>query len=337
MPGLKSSLKLIALLVGAVLMVSCQRVTGGRSKISIPISDSLSAQTIPVGKKACYGVNVEGPGIALGSAATCGKAVGLTAGFVPEGGVLQLDIPKGSSRKFEVFMFLVDATADCPAFGEGFFATTGNTASTYLAGTTEGVSLVNDVETVTVSVSFPGVANTLASSLNASCAANAALKAQLFSNGDVVDPSGNPLGNFSSPLNESFYTTGLSDPLGIGVITAGGVLNFYTATETLIPPQVTSLTRKPDDGRLFGMLQDGQIVEISISAGVGYYTALTAANCPFSVAGCQVPVWMQSISAGFGTALYSLDHGGNIYSLATGVPVQTGETVPEYVTQVSYY
>lgn len=233
--------------------------------------------------------------------------------------------------------YLVNENENCPEWNASFGAYLSQLQNTYVVGMTSGVSLQNNDESVTISYEFPGVANNISEVKGLMGCLNK-LKASVFSNGDVVDFNGNVLSG-SRPINAGFYQTEFSnDSLSIGYITSGGILNLGGPLAVKIPEYVRSLTRKPDTGLFYGIIGEGQVVNISISAGVASVINLTASNCPFAVDNCMVPAWMQSISAGFSSELYGLDHGGNIYSLqSSGAAVSTGDSVSPAVTQVSYY
>lgn len=322
------------------ISVGCTRPDAelkSKISISIPKSEGPISQgaTIPADKKACYGVKVSGPGISP-MPQTCGADLGIYGGFVEEGGVLSLDVPKGDSRTFDLVIYLAGAGEPCPAWTQSFGAYTGQLKSTYLAGRTEGVSLKNADETVAIALNFPGVGSDLATAQGLVGCINR-LKGRIFSNGDVLDSAGNLLAG-SSPVNEYFFWSPMSDIYGIGFITSGGLLNLGSGAPLEIPPFVYSVTRKPDNGVMYGLIGDGQIVSLSPSGSVALVNELSGANCPFAVDNCHVPAWMQSISAGFGSELFSLDQGGNIYQLGFGGTVtSTGDQVEPSVTHVSYY
>lgn len=310
-------------------------------KVSFQIPPNLSgensSQSLPAGKKACYGVHVTGAGI-TSMPQTCGAQLGIYSGFVEEGGTLSLEVPRGDGRAFELIAYLVPSSETCPAWTESFGSTTTQLQSTYSVGKTLGVKLTEVEQSVAISYSFPGEANHLNATQGlVGCVEK--LKGVLYSNGDVEDSSGNIVTG-SAPMIESFYRTSLTtDVFGLGFLTSSGLLNFEASAPLDIPPYVRSVTRKPDTGAIYGLVGEGQIVSIAwISNGATTITELTAANCPFAVDNCQVPVWLQSISAGYFKELYGLDHAGNIYQLYSGAVAQpTTDTVPENVTQVSYY
>lgn len=339
-----STLKLSVAMAISLLLFACTRPTSDRidsSKVSFTIPKGLSGLSVqgvslPADKKACYGVKVTGPGI-VPMPQQCGANLGVYSGFVAEGESLALEVPKGDSRVFELVVYLTGLNDACPLWNENFGSSTTQLQSTYIAGKAENIKLDQAEHTVVINFDFPGVANSVNATQGLAGCVNK-LKGQIYSNGDIEDASGVLLSG-SSEINEGFFSTNItSDIFGIGYITSGGILNIGSPTPVEIPPYVYSVTRKPDSGVMYGLVGDGKIVSISISGGFATVTELTSANCPFSVTNCKVPEWMQSISAGFASEIYGLDHGGNIYQLGTGgVVTQTGDTVPESVTQVSYY
>jgi hypothetical protein len=330
------------LIATALVLTSCTRPMSdgisSSSRVSFVIPVGLGAQgvALPTDKKACYGVKVTGPGI-VPMPQQCGANLGIYSGFVAEGGSLTVDVPKGDSRTFELVINLVGLNDACPNWDESFGATTNQLQSTYVAGKTENVKIDQAEHTVMINLDFPGVANSV-NLTQGLVGCTSKMKGMLYSNGDVENASGQLLSG-SSEINEGFYSTSIgSDIFGVGFITSGGILNIGSASPVEIPPYVYSVTRKPDSGTMYGLVGDGKIVSISLSGGTASVTELSSSNCPFSVTNCKVPEWMQSISAGFSTELYGLDHGGNIYQLgAGGVATQTGDSVPESVTQVSYF
>jgi hypothetical protein len=342
----------LSILVGlSSFHLGCSRAQDDSSKTSVTfrtpsagsfskIASSLSSKTgevsaleaLPTDKKICYGINVTGPGITAPSV-PCLTSVGTVAGFAPENSDLSIVVPRGSGRSFELLVALVELDADCPSLSTaGLNSSTLN--RTFISGRTDNVTLSNPEETVTIQLSFPGLDKAMAKEPNvASCLTADRHKGSLYSNGDVTYASGAILSE-SSPIIESFYITPLGDVHGIGFISSSNMLNFDSSPVNL-PPQVYSLTRKPDTGGLYGLLHSGQIVEVSLS---GDSTLVTIPlSCPFSAIGCKVPVWMQSISAGNFDELYGLDHAGTVYRIDAFGANETGFKVSEAVSQVSYY
>lgn len=323
------------------ILSSCSRPEESKfSKVSIQIPSGFSkssvsslANTEPSGKKFCYGVNVTGSGIANAPSA-CGPIAGVFGGFAEEGGAIELLVPNGPARTFELFVYTATIGAACPAWNAAFMQSSGNALSTYASGKTEGVNISGDTA-VSIAMNFPGVGSDIKTTLaNPSCGGS--LKGKIYSNGDVVD-SNLTVAIDSQPYLEGFYNSGLGDIFGIGYFSSTNMLNPDAGSAVQFPSEIYSITRKPDSGEYYALTSGGNVVLLTLSGATGSYTSLTSANCPFNVDNCQVPEWMQSISAGFGTDLFSLDHGGNIYSLSGGNANSTGVSVEESVSQVSFY
>lgn len=157
-------------------LTACQRAgkSGASSSLIIqtPNRQQLSKSNLqalaalPSDRKICFGVSILGPGIDGFSGSSCAPATGVVGGFVDEGQALELFVPRGENRTVDLLLFTlpVGSTAACPTMGQNLQGE--NLKSTYLIGTKTGVSLLNDVETVEIAVSFPGVANSVASQLN---------------------------------------------------------------------------------------------------------------------------------------------------------------------------
>ncbi len=336
--------RLVLLAVSMLTLVACSRSTdvsstSGKSKVSFLVPIGLSSQAaLPAGKKACYGVKVSAPDI-KGALNSCNPVFGQYVGFKAEGQSLSIEVQKGDNRNFSLVSYLADENESCPNWDSDFSASFTRLQNTYIVGTASAVSLKSNDETVTITYEFPGVGNNMAVQESlASCK----LRGSLFSNGSVLSPQGDVISNYET--TEGYYSTSLSGVFGVGFVTTGGILNLGVANPVQIPEYVYSLTRKPDTGDLYGLIGDGRIVKINLpntATGAGPLVAatieeLTSATCPFTVSSCKVPPWMQSISAGFTSELYGLDHGGNIYSLqAAGITLE--DKVSEAVRQVSYY
>lgn len=328
-----------------LLATGCNRPLSEMAQVSIK-TPSLSgpgagngAQSLelPTNKKVCFGVNVTGPGITdkASGTATCAPKFGIVSGFVAEGTELIVIVPTGTDRKFELMVYLADVGAACPTYGDEFI--TGSQATKiFMSGTTSGVTLTND-DPVKVTLDFPGGAKPLARSIAGSCDGSS-LKAKLYSNGDLVDAVTESVLAASSATNESAYLTPVADALGIGVISSGGLVNMSSASQNIkVPDEVFSVTRKPDTGDFYGLQHDGQIVRLTLSGATFSASIPSSSTCPFAVTNCQIPLWIQSISAGYGTDLYGLDHSGAVHSMTAAGPVATGTSVEAQVTQVSYY
>lgn len=177
----KSTSLVVSLVTFAMLFVvsGCQRekVPGGASSIviqapSVQKASSVgSMSAIPTNRKACYGVSVTAPDISS-QASECSPTTGIVGGFVESGGLLELTIPKGSDRKIDLYLYLMaeGESGACPQMGQNLGGA--NLPKTYLIGSVGGVSLQNEVESVSITATFPGLNNHLAQqfTLPASCA-----------------------------------------------------------------------------------------------------------------------------------------------------------------------
>jgi hypothetical protein len=98
-----------------------------------------------------------------------------------------------------------------------------------------------------------------------------------------------------------------------------------------VPPAYYSLTMKPDSGAYYAMSHSGSVVKVTASGAID-----SSAACPFAT--CTVPVWFQSITAGAGTDLFGLDHGGNMYKMnADGSVTKIGTGLNPAISQVAVH
>lgn len=337
---------LFALLsVFSLLLVStgCTRASqddvSSEIKVHMPsrgqFEKSLQSTPFPADKKICFGVNVSAPDIPATAANSCAPALGVAAGFVGAGETLSLSVTKGTNRKFELFAFLVEPTEACPSLNAAMLAEPANLSKAYVVGVTAGVELSKAEEEVRIAVAYPGPLGSLSSTAAAVCQSVPTLKASLLSNGDVINSDFSLNATLSSPILTGLYMTGLSDARGVGRISSSGVLNPGSSSAVQLPPWLTSLTRKPDTGEYFALDHGGQLYKLTLGSDAP--VALSATNCPFAVSACKVPAWMQSISAGMGTQLYGLDHGGQVYALGPTEPSALSFAVEPNVVQISFY
>lgn len=170
--------RLALVMILVCFLSACDRAKNPQSKLVIqtPTNEQLlksqvsTYSTIPSGRKKCYGVNIYGPGIDT-SSNTCSPSMGVVSGFVEEGASLEAVVNRGSQRTIELYMLLLPAgsTEVCPKMGK--ILTSTQALSTYLVGTVQNIDLLNDTQTVTINVEFPGVKTPIAKkfSANASC------------------------------------------------------------------------------------------------------------------------------------------------------------------------
>jgi len=104
---------------------------------------------------------------------SCSPKTGIVAGFVESGGTIQVEVPRGENRTFELFLYLMadGETTACPPMGKVFAAA--DLSKIYSLGKTANVAIRNAVEDVTITADFPGVSQTIATtnSMPPSCGA----------------------------------------------------------------------------------------------------------------------------------------------------------------------
>lgn len=337
---------LFALLIS---VVSCTRSEEESSKISIKtpnryeLQSRLGLSSIPTDKKVCYAISVTGPDIP--SVAACGEATGAISNFVAEGQELSIEVLKGSNRNFKLYAYYIDPSSACGVFD---FAGINAAAwgDTYSAGGVSGISLANDQEYISIPLSISSTSIGAASGIS-ECASSSSpstgapqMRAMLYSSGDIVNASLEKFAiDYSNPTLESIsYVSSIWNlitnayELIVGTDTNGS--STVTVNSANLPPEVRSLSRKPDTGEYYGMLEDGQVVQVDATNG----SYSSPSTCPFTT--CQVPEWIQSISVGNGDKLYALDHAGNLYEVQysnSQVVMVDIVAIDPAIAQVSYY
>lgn len=298
-------------------------------------------QPLPTDKRVCYAVNVSGSGVSGDLSNACISGIQQVAGFVTEGESLTLSVPKGSARKFQVYLYLTDINSSCPAWNETFKANLSSYDKLYKVAEVEGVELVRDEEVIEMTVSFPGLANSVGLlSEKADCRTNEVsisapeLRAVTLSSGVVVaktSSSSRTLLSFAKAYWASFIQIVAGSFLESDIEGVSSNVTMVTSGIQVMP-YFKSVTKKPDTGLVYGLDESGQIYLVG-SNGLG--SEVSESQCPF--AKCRVPVWIQSISAGNGTDLFALDHAGNIYQVGSGSLVPIGDPVNLAVNQVLFY
>ena len=319
-------------LILVVATASCTRKAKGPGsllRIQAPTGQGKvgSMAAAPAGLKKCYAVNVTGTGIAP-TARSCGSSLGAFAGFVEAGGTLELNVPVGTGRTVDLYLYLApDSSVGCPQLTAACTATL--SCNTYKVATATGVDTSQTETTVEMTVDFLGLSNNaVAQEAPASALCSASVSAAFTIDGKIVDSNLNAIaGAPFTPAAATFFKR--VSATSFQVITR----SLATSEGLSLPsvrPQVRSLASKPGTDLVYGMLSDGSLALISVS---GEYTLLTAANCPF--VSCTVPRWFKSFSLSSGPEVYGLDHGGGLWKLdAAGTPSLV-TTLPPYVQQVS--
>lgn len=336
--------KALILLLISTILISCTRAGKNDSKVSIQTpsrnelvkSKLVNNLSLIAGKKVCFGVSATGPGI--GSVSSCGVEMGVLGEFVQEGGSISLDVPRGADRVISLIAYITEENQSCPSWGE-LSANASLWKNAYKAGSLGGVLLNSDSQTFDLAVSISDTSIGISSGVGECSGLNNKVHAILYSSGDVVKANNEKFTtDYSSPILEGFSFVEVANYLWTLISSSGSGLlvdSVAQKTEVIVPPYIRSVTQKPDSpGVYFGLQEDGQIVQLDVSNG----TVMPSFTCPFAT--CQVPVWLQSISAGKGDKIYGLDHGGNLYDIQVSLGslnMVLEEKFSPAVNQVSYY
>ncbi len=156
--------RILVLISLSVIFFGCQREAPVKSTIVIqaPKSQKVSGQSTPwpSDRKACFGVNVTATDIPL-NYPSCSPTTGIVAGYVEPDQTIEVDVPMGKSRKIDLYLYLQPAGQNnpCPKIGPSFSGT--YLSETYLIGSATA-DLASQTETVTITASFPGLSNNIA-------------------------------------------------------------------------------------------------------------------------------------------------------------------------------
>jgi hypothetical protein len=368
-----------------ILNTGCSRpnINGKTSVISIMTpkrSEIVSkvktfSQALPDNKVYCFAITVKGTGIeeVKSSADLCQASLGLSSGFVQESESLTLDVPKGSDRSFELFLYLAEPGTVCPVLNDSFFSNIVAYSKTYQVGKTSSVNLTQDNESVEIELDFKGLAqNLMVDSGLSSCSVVTVISpvpspiveqplpspietppvvvepspvisplpppapklwAMLYSDGSIVE-AGLDVSTLNKSWIESFFTL-LADVFDLAHIEAIGAA--HNTTQDLMTSG--GIVVPP---YLHSFSTDPVTGDLfALGEGGDIYKidksngSITSFTCPFS--SCQLPQWVQSISVGRDGNIFALDHAGQIYHLeATGLALLTDAVSPS-VVQVLYY
>lgn len=159
-----------------IFLASCSAKQGSTSSVTIvlpsasshkPSSQSVSALSFDF-TIACFAINVTGPSVPQ-TTNSCLPTIGRFSGFQVPGTEVKLDVPQGSSRTLEVFLFNRALSSDpCPA---DFSALAPEKVT--LIGSVSGIEMNQPEVTVNVTVNSPAVGENLVTQnvVPASCAA----------------------------------------------------------------------------------------------------------------------------------------------------------------------
>ena len=132
----------------------CSKKAADTSTVILQFTDNSSSSqkvgSLSVGlQDACFIANIKGEGIISSKAGSCDVEVGVFGGSVDKNGTLTLTVPRGNSRKLEIYAYFRASTAvPCPALDKGF----GNLDRTLVAKVGENPSFNIDQPEVTVPV-----------------------------------------------------------------------------------------------------------------------------------------------------------------------------------------
>jgi hypothetical protein len=170
--SMRSSRHLL-LLSFSLVMLGCQREAVKKSSVTLqmPKAEKLSAlSSWPSDRKACFGVNVSAIDIKP-NVSSCSPDTGITGGYVEAGATLEIPVPLGKSRKFDLYLYLqpVGQNNPCPTMGLNLAGA--NLINTYLIGT--ATADISQDTAVAIDASFPGLSQNIAAanSMPSSCTA----------------------------------------------------------------------------------------------------------------------------------------------------------------------
>lgn len=191
---------LILLFTLTFAFLGCERPFQKGSSLTIQVPRSLNKvgplATLPSNRKACFGVNVTGPGIVSQTPNSCSPTTGTLAGYVEAGQSMIVTVAKGTERKVELYIYLQPEgqSQSCHELTSSF--STSQITNTYLVASQEHVDTTTDT-TVDLTVNFPGLTQHLVQQLQlpSSCA------------GTTADSSSNPY-HFQFTASEGTATDG---------------------------------------------------------------------------------------------------------------------------------
>ncbi len=155
-------------------LLSCTRQVKDTSNVSIQTPNSSSGigtfAAMPASRKACYLVNITGPGISSG-ANSCHPQLGAAAGSVTLNQTLSLDVSKGINRTVDLYAYLQNVGEDLPCPTATEFFSAARLQNIYLVAQKTNVTLASSTEVISLTLNYPGDANTIVvqNSYSASC------------------------------------------------------------------------------------------------------------------------------------------------------------------------
>jgi len=159
----------------SVFLLACQRPQDeGTSKLTLDFSKNSNSEKVsslsnafPTNRKLCFGVNVLGSGIPE-SNPSCSPTLGLVGGFIEDGQILNLQVPRGTGRTIDLYLYSQQLGQPCPQTTN---LNSLNLQLIYKIGSATNVDTSKDETAVKIDAQYPGDASHLASNLSlpASC------------------------------------------------------------------------------------------------------------------------------------------------------------------------
>jgi hypothetical protein len=237
---------------------------------------------------------------------------------------LTLEVPKGTGREFELFLYLAEPGTICPAFNSSYLSISQAYLRTYKVGKAVGVDLTQDNESVSINLDFRGISQNLLADLGQTTCLDE----------DVVLPPAEPFPT-TTPIVVPEPTPEPS-PVTTPVVTP----EPSPVTTPVVTPE-PSPTPTPTPPRLRALLfSDGSIVEAGLDTSIlskswieSFFILLfdifdlshieAIGNASNSIqdlmtaGGIVVPPYLHSFSTDPITGdLYALGEGGDIYQVS---------------------
>lgn len=114
-------MKYVVIFINLIFFISCTRTAQNNEKSILKFDFSkvqyknsvLANNNFPETSEICYGVNITSADLPSKDI-SCGPRLGLTAGFVPSGSEVSLEVPSGDNRNIDLYMYLPLGGEACP-------------------------------------------------------------------------------------------------------------------------------------------------------------------------------------------------------------------------------
>lgn len=210
-------MKYVIIIFNLCLLISCTRTASNNSKSTLKFDfskvqykNSVLASSFPEATEICYGVNVTAQDIPSRSL-SCGPTLGLTAGFVPSGSEVSLDVPSGENRNVDLYMYLPKTGQGCPSTESSKIDTT----NLFKVSSKSNVALNSTEVILEMPVAFPGYDHSVFDDMNlpSSC-----MEGQTPNNPPAVNPNA-PKIIATTLSNNSFTSVGVDEFLTLTILT----------------------------------------------------------------------------------------------------------------------